>query len=73
MYVCIHVSMSIRYLVLIDLLRDKVFPKISKKKENPTDRPTRLTVVPLIEPHIFFWPNDKFQIEIPSIIQTKLG
>ena len=36
-FTALHVSMPVRYLVITDLLRDKVFPMISKKKIRPTD------------------------------------
>ena len=52
-YTALYVSISVRYLVITDLLRDIVFLMISKKKEK-SDRPTRLTEVPLVEPQTFF-------------------
>ena len=52
-YTALYVSISVRYLVITDLLRDIVFLMISKKKDK-SDRPTRLTEVPLVEPQTFF-------------------
>ena len=50
-YTALHVSMPVRYLVITHLLRDIILSHDFKKK---SDRPTRLTVVPLVEPQNFF-------------------
>ena len=55
LYRPIHVSLPVRYLVITDLFRDKVFPKISKKKKKirPTD-PTDCSTVSRTTNFFFF-------------------